>query len=222
MRRKKRRCAFGAVSLIAFAVRRSPSRPSGRAALRSQVLRIRKSFGLARRFATLLHSPLRGSLSQTLRHSQAAACSSHRPSASLKCSRNFPDTLFFVFRFWFDGTIASRAFLAAFAITTHEVGSEARSRSDEQGRRTCESEGLAIATSTRPAPGGSESGVKKCDERSRRLRRHLRYLRSFFLIRSIPKPSRKQFPKKSVPGFGRHLLPGGEVSVTPAKGVCVC
>ena len=37
----------------------------------------------------VLHSPLRGSLSQTLRHSQAVACSPHRPSASLKCSRSF-------------------------------------------------------------------------------------------------------------------------------------
>ena len=55
-----------AATLFVFADPRSPSRPSGRAALLSQVLRIRKSFGLARRFATLLHSPLRGSLSQTL------------------------------------------------------------------------------------------------------------------------------------------------------------
>ena len=78
--------------------------------------------------------------------------------------------------FRFGGTVASRAFLAAFAITIHEVGSEARLR-------------CATATSTRPAPGGRESGVKKCDERSRRRRRHLRYLR--FFSSSCP---RRRFP----------------------------
>ena len=107
------------------------------------------------------------------------------PSTLLQCSRSFFSA---VLRF--GGTVASRAFLAAFATTTHEVGSEARSRSDEQGRRTCESEGLAIATSARPAPGGSESGVKKCDER-RRPRKGERS-KTFGLANPAPKaPSAK-------------------------------
>ena len=70
-------------------------------------------------------------------------------------------SLFLSSCFRFGGTVASRAFLAAFA----------------------------TATSTRPAPGGRESGVKKCDERSRRRRRHLRYLR--FFSSSCP---RRRFP----------------------------
>ena len=89
----------------------------------TQVLRIRKPFGLARRFATLLHSPLRGSLSQTL--GQIPRCPrgvldfQHSiPILSASSSQGLKNP----------GKPGNAVFARAFATTTHEVGSETRLR----------------------------------------------------------------------------------------------
>ena len=91
----------------------------------------------------VLHSPLRGSLSQALRRSQAAACSPRRPSASLKWwtarsrAANADEgdlrSDISVFEYGVSHSPAAPdwrrpAFAGALAITTHEVGSEARLR----------------------------------------------------------------------------------------------